>query len=617
MISTMDPQAIREALKAIGIDVPANVRGNIKTLCPNCSHTRKPSHRTEPCLSVNVEEGVYRCHNACGFQGSIKQKKKQYVIPDYTPTADLTDRARAYLKSRGLTEAVLARNKVTDGEEYLGEVKKRVNCIQFPYFVKSRVVNIKYRDGAKHWKMITGAEMPLYKFDDLFTSDGNLHAWCAIVEGEIDALSLEVAGITQCVSVPNGASNFKVLDEAVEVLGKMSRIRIAVDNDEAGQKLERELVRRLGSDKCLKVVWPEGCKDANDVLVKYGAQRVRECVIDEAQDYPAPGIVRVRDVRHRLIEIYEHGREQMGVSTGWSSVDTYYRPVPGQWSLVTAMPNVGKSPWLRHLMINIGQIEEWKFGLWAPEDDPIEDDMITMVQQFSNKPYFEGVHERMSPSLRDESIEWLDEHFFWIVLEEEESPTLEAIHEKARYLVERKGINGLLIDPFNEIEIKVPQGSTLTREISPFCKSIRQFSRRNEIHTWLVAHPKKLEKKLFASKNADEPIKTKYPVPQPYDVAESAHFRNKADVCIALDRDLSAEWGSFQSRITDIYVQKMKKKRAGRLGKVSLHWDATTGRYVDLHNAPEGTLLISKSQTPTGGIDPRYEKEPIQDDLPF
>ena len=59
-----------------GIDI-RNVKGSQgKTLCPKCSHTRKK--KTDPCLSVNINEGIWNCHN-CGWNGSLKQKV--YKLP--------------------------------------------------------------------------------------------------------------------------------------------------------------------------------------------------------------------------------------------------------------------------------------------------------------------------------------------------------------------------------------------------------------------------------------------------------------------------------------------------------------------------------------------------------
>lgn len=47
---------------------------------------------------------------------------------------------------------------------------------------------------------------------------------------------------------------------------KFFELRIAVDKDAAGKKLESELIRRLGPERCWRVEWPDGCKEADDMV---------------------------------------------------------------------------------------------------------------------------------------------------------------------------------------------------------------------------------------------------------------------------------------------------------------------------------------------------------------
>src|SRR5690606_41025002 len=62
---------------------------------------------------------------------------------------------------------------------------------------------------------------------------------------------------------------------------------------------------------------------------------------------------------------------------------------------------------------------------------------------------------------------------------------------------------------------------------SDVCSSDLRFCWTHGVHTWVVAHPKILQKK---------PDAAEYPVPTPYDVSGSAHWRNKADNCITVYR---------------------------------------------------------------------------------
>lgn len=59
----------------------------------------------------------------------------------------------------------------------------------------------------------------------------------------------------------------------------------------AGEALAEELARRIGKHKCYRVRWPDGIKDANDMLRKHGPQSLEKC-IKEAEEYPVEGLQR-------------------------------------------------------------------------------------------------------------------------------------------------------------------------------------------------------------------------------------------------------------------------------------------------------------------------------------
>ena len=177
------------------------------------------------------------------------------------------------------------------------------------------------------------------------------------------------------MSVPDGAppvnssdysSKFDYLNDPwlhAEKFNNVSRFVIAVDNDEPGAKLENELSRRLGKDKCYRVVWPEGCKDANDVLVKYGKTVLSEC-IEHAKPYPIMGTYDASNMSDSIDRLYE-GDIEKGVSTGWGTVDPYYLVRPGAFTVVTGIPSSGKSNWLDAMMVNVAKNHGWNFGIFS------------------------------------------------------------------------------------------------------------------------------------------------------------------------------------------------------------------------------------------------------------
>lgn len=182
---------------------------------------------------------------------------RQYRRPEYNPdhTALLQPRALEWLHGRGITDAVIARNQIGYTRVFMPQVGKEVMALSFPYFRDGAVVNVKYRDGHKNFCMEKDAELCLYGLDDIVP--GERLVW---VEGEMDKLAVEVAGITACVSVPNGASGSSgglgFLEADWDRIMSAERHVIAVDNDAPGRRLGQELIRRLGAGRCWVTQWP-------------------------------------------------------------------------------------------------------------------------------------------------------------------------------------------------------------------------------------------------------------------------------------------------------------------------------------------------------------------------
>ncbi|MCH8314245.1 MAG: toprim domain-containing protein, partial [Nitrospinae bacterium] len=537
--------------------------------CPECSHTRKK--KTDPCLAVNLDKKTWYCHH-CEWSGGLKNgnghhgdgqrftsKSKTVTKPEYSSSCGLSEKSRAWLHERGITDEVLERNQITDGPEWMPQTEREENCIRFPYFKDGVVVNVKFRDGSKNFKMVKDAERTLYGYDNI---QGDDLCW---FEGEMDFLSAQVVGKKSSVSVPNGAAD--KLDFLQNCEDRLEPIKIhilALDNDGPGKNLEGELTRRLGSEKCKLVSWPDGCKDANDVLVKHGAEKLKEC-IEKAKPCPIKGIFEVRDIVENVINLFDNGAEG-GARVGWVSLENLYSVRPGEWTLITGIPSHGKSEFLDAMLVNLAESEDWRFGICSPENQPLERHAAKLLEKRIRKPFRPGPTQRMNSAELLEGLGWLDEHFSFI-LPDEKDLTVDGVLRLAKALVFRKGIKGLVIDPWNELDHSRPSNLSETEYISQSLTKVRRFARTHEVHVFLVAHPTKLPKGEDG----------KYPVPNPYSVSGSANWRNKADNCLTVWRDLSAP----HSREVQVHVQKIRFKEIGQIGLAKLMYDPTTGRYSD------------------------------------
>jgi twinkle protein len=147
----------------------------------------------------------------------------------------------------------------------------------------------------------------------------------------------------------------------------------------------------------------------------------------------------------------------------------------------------------------------------------------------------------------------------------DEALTIPALLKQAKALVARHGIRGLILDPWNEFD-HARGTTTETEYISTSLTQIRRFARNYGVHVWLVAHPQKLYRRDDGS----------YPVPTPYDISGSAHWRNKADNCLAVWRD-----ENDPDEPVHLYVQKVRFREVGKIGLVPLRWSSINGRYAE------------------------------------
>lgn len=398
----------------------------------------------------------------------------------------------------------------------------------------------------------------LKDLDDLPKTPHGIVPVVTVVEGEIDKLSLAVAGTWACVSVPDGAPpvgskdlaiKLDYLEKSQDLLDKIPQFVLAVDNDEPGEALEQELIRRLGPDRCARVVWPEGCKDANEVLLKYGVETLRE-MIQNAKPVPLRGVMRLEEFEEEVRALYHHGMEK-GLSTGWANVDTIYTIRPGHLTVVTGIPSHGKSTWVDALCVELANHHDWRIGMFSPENYPYYLHAKNLIEKVWQKPF-----EQLTAEEMEQGLVWGNERFFWIGMEEEF--TLEKLLAQAKGLVRRFGIRGLVLDPWNEIEHLRTERWSETEYISSCMSQLRNFARIHQVHVWLVAHPTK----LYRTKDG------KYPIPGPYDISGSAHFRNKTDWCLTIWRGLDYA----KSREVQVHCQKARFREFGQIGMQILEW---------------------------------------------
>ena len=336
--------------------------GKKQGVCPLCSADRKPKNQKAKCASYDWERGLGTCHNCDKtFQLHSYQRKgssdKVYSKPE-TPEIinNVGTKVEEWFESRGISKETLRALKITEGPEFMPQTGKEENTIQFNYFIGGQLVNIKYRDGRKNFKLVKGAEKIFYNINNIVG-----HDWCVIVEGELDALSLYEVGITNVVSVPNGATlnrlNLDYLDNCIEYFDDKQKIILATDSDEAGQNLQQELIRRFGAEVCWMADFGIH-KDANDLLVADGRNALLDA-IHNSTAVPLENVVTVNDINDELEEFIHEGFKP-GYQVGLDNFDSIFSTYTGQFITVTGVPSSGKSDFVDRMAVGYQMKYGWK-----------------------------------------------------------------------------------------------------------------------------------------------------------------------------------------------------------------------------------------------------------------
>ncbi|CAM8893854.1 unnamed protein product [Rhodiola kirilowii] len=589
---------LRRRMVELGIDIGACTPGqHLRILCPMCKGGDSSEKSLSLLVSLNGESAIWNCFRAkCGWKGNMQtfagrkssygklnQVEKVQQIREITEESlglePLSSELLGFFAERMISGETLRRNKVMQ-KQYGGNQI----VIAFLFRRNGALVSCKYRDVNKKFWQEKDTEKIFYGLDDIKDASDVI-----IVEGEMDKLAMEEAGFRNCVSVPDGAPpsvspkdlppedqdiKYQYLWNCKEYLEKASRIILATDSDAPGQALAEELARRLGRERCWRVRWPkknevDHFKDANEVLMYLGPSMLRE-VVDKAELYPIRGLFNFSDYFDE-IDAYYHRTVgyEIGLSTGWKSLNELYNIVPGELTVVSGVPNSGKSEWIDALLCNLNKSAGWKFALCSMENK-VREHARKLLEKRIKKPFFDTRYgasvERISIDDLEEGKKWLSDTFYLIRCENDSLPNIKWVLELAKAAVLRHGVRGLVIDPYNELDHQRPGNQTETEYVSQMLTMVKRFAQHHSCHVWFVAHPRQLHSWVGSPPNL-------------YDISGSAHFINKCDNGIVIHRNRDANAGPLDQ--VQVCVRKVRNKVVGTIGDAFLTYNRVTGEYTD------------------------------------
>jgi twinkle protein len=533
--------------------------GKKQGICPLCSHDRKPKNQKAKCASYDWDRGLGTCHNCnTSFQLHTYQRKgaseKVYVRPAEVVHKPPASKVVEWFKTRGISQQTLTDLRISEGPEYMPQTGKTENVIKFNYFMGDQLINVKYRDGRKNFKLYKGAEKVFYNINSIIG-----YEYCVIVEGEMDVLALHEAGITNAISVPNGATlnsnNLDYLDACIDYFDDKEKIILAVDTDEAGIALQTELVRRLGSEVCYLASF-EDCKDANEYLQKYGKEKLSER-ISGARPVPLENVTTFRDIEDEVTDFVKNGFKP-GFQVGLENFDDIFSTYTGQFITVTGIPSSGKSDFVDQMVVGYNNNYGWKTAFASPENVPTYLHAHKLMRK-----HWQGMPTRddIGGDKWNQVADHCNSNYFHIDMERY---TLDSVLRKGAELVKRKGIKCLVIDPFNKVRDVDCKTEDVNRYTMEYLSKIEIFAKKYDVLVFIVAHPTKMYK------DKDGKIEE----PTMYNIKGGGEWYDASYHGILVHRD-------YDAKTVKAKVLKVKFQNLGQNGEEAhFKWEPKSGCFI-------------------------------------
>jgi twinkle protein len=535
--------------------------GKKEGVCPLCSSNRKPENRKAKCAMYDWERGLGTCMN-CNevFQLHTFKRKggndKVYNKPKKIANPLLSNKVIKWFEGRGISNSTLVKMKITEGQEFMPQTGKEENTIQFNYFINDELINIKYRDGKKNFKLVKGAEKIFYNIDSTVG-----HNYVVIVEGEMDALSFVEAGVSSVISVPNGATisnnNLDYLDNCIDYFEDKEKIILAVDQDEAGENLKQELIRRLGAEACFTCDFGVH-KDANEFLIHNSSDMLSD-VIKNASAVPIENVLTLKDVDDELQEFIEQGFKP-GYQVGLDNFDSIFSTYTGQFITVTGVPSSGKSDFVDRMVVGYQLKYGWKTAFASPENKPTFLHAHKLMRKIGD---WMPTKEDINTNKWEEVSNIINDNFFFI---ENERYDLDSVLSKGAQLVKRKGIKCLVIDPYNKVKMNGAAAMSIPDATMEYLTRIEAFAKKYDVLVIVVAHPTKMYKKDDGT--LDEP--------NMYNIKGGGEWYDASYHGLLVHRN-------YEKKTVKVKVLKVKFQNLGEnQAEAHFKWDHISGNYIPI-----------------------------------
>ena len=468
-------------------------------------------------------------------------------------TSQLSAKHREWVEQRGLDVGLAQRY----GFKTVGD------HVAFEYRKGGKVHNTKIRRGKGDmpWAQ-SGLPLILWNLDCL-TGDATERS-LIFTEGEPDSLACIQAGFLDVVSVPNGApatqneegdGRFKYLYKGESLLPEIDKFRnfiLAVDGDEKGKFLRDALAVRLGEHRCLWVDWPDGCKDANDVLREHGTDALWECLANPKRMFT--------DEVATLDDIPDP-QEELSFHLGYDKLSQHLRFPRKGFVTILGPYESGKSTFLRQLMYNMSMAHGWRSAITCFEESAKWRTVNALRKTAMGKPVRDATDKELSVA-----DGWIRQNIIFIRKAKRTLMTADRLMSRIEYAVKVYGLNMVILDPLNEIDHSYAKGTSKTEYIGNFIMDVKDMADSYNFLFICCVHPP------VDSMRKQSVRKSKFYTLA--DTADSAHFANKSDIGLCF-------WRPSVEGVTLMNIDKIKNQElCGKPTGVEFRFLPDAERYV-------------------------------------
>lgn len=616
----IDKEKIREAKETLGrqnaelianvLDVASYDRKNMRGLCPfhdedTPSFVYNPKSFSFKCFGCgkNVDlidaymhtgmtyiEAVQKLFDDAKLQYSFGEHKvktrREYRYPDPVEQGD-----------RSIVYSYLASRKISsETADYLDIRQDQNGNMAFNYYNDNDVLMmVKYRPARKIGKTADGKKenkcwcQPgadttplLFNMNRVNPSQPLL-----ITEGELDAAAAIESGFTNVVSVPLGANNYGWIEENWNWLEQFDSIIICSDNDQAGAKMQSDVVPRLGGWRTKVAEIPpiytdvngveRNLKDINELLYFGGKDAVLDMIYN-AKDTPVPSLIDFSDIGD--MNMYDID----GIRTGIAELDScIMRLFYSTLTILSGTPGSGKTSFLYQIICSCmdqgkscwlfsRELPQWMTKNWM--------NYILAGNRHLNE-YETPEHSKYYRIDSDAKSQISDAYRGMLKIYKDEYPNdVASIKESMVDSARKYGCKLFIVDNLTTVDLDASDENRNGKQTA-FVNWLIEFSMKYNVATILVCHPRKMQ---FVSENVGM-----------YDISGTSNIINLAHRAIGLRRVRREEKQGQLNRNGDGWYKKpnqydvmlniIKDRMLGKADRqIGLYYDVPSRRFFNQYD---------------------------------